>query len=387
MSSEITIRPEVLGPRLKAARSMARLTQETAANELGMARTTLLAIEAGKRAVRSEELRSLVELYGIRESELLSGYRQPLDMEVKYRCIGSSSGITAATAEVAALLSRLAAASVELEEMLGYPESPVDYPQLHLSRDESLEQQSEDAALSLRQRLGIGLGPIPDLTSLLEMELGLRVFERPLPAKVSGAFAFHAGHGGFVLLNSNHPQVRRRLTAAHEVGHFLSKRIEPVVVLETDSFSEREDKFCDMFARALLMPAVTVRRKASELRGMSKDFTIRHMLWMAGYFHVSIEAMARRLEALGLVPKGTYDSLKERGLGRRHLEHVLKASDLPRETPQFTPRLLLLAGEAYARGLLSEQQIAERLELDLLTVRRVLEEVVGPEEHELERAG
>jgi len=305
-------------------------------------------------------------------------------MEVKYRCSGPGLGAAVATADVSALLNRLAAASVELEEMLGYPVPMVDYPELHLGRDGSLEQQAEDAALSLRQRFGIGLGPIFDLTSLLEMELGLRVFERPLPAKVSGAFAYHEGHGGFVLLNSNHPPERRRLTAAHEGGHYLCKRTEPVVVLETDSFSEREDKFCDMFARVLLMPAVTVRRKVGELRGMSADFTVRHMLWMAGYFHVSIEAIARRLEGLGLVPKGTYDSLKERGLGRRHLEDVLKASDLRREPPQFTPRLLLLAGEAYARGLLSEQQIAERLELDLAAVRRVLEEVVGPEELELE---
>ncbi len=141
--------------------------------------------------------------------------------------------------------------------------------------------------------------------------------------------------------------------------------------MKSDVYSEREDKFCDAFARALLMPGAAVRRKAAEIKGV-EGLTIRHVLWLAGYFRVSIEAMARRMEYLALLSKGTYDSLKRRGLGRKHLEQVAEEGNLNITPAGFTPRLFFMASEAYARGLLSEQQIAEKLELDLPRVRTAL---------------
>ena len=56
MAIGINIKPEVLGARLKAARLLHRLTQEAAAAALGVARTTIVAIEAGKRAISIERI-------------------------------------------------------------------------------------------------------------------------------------------------------------------------------------------------------------------------------------------------------------------------------------------------------------------------------------------
>lgn len=52
MAIELKVRPEVLGARLKSARSLAKMTQDVAAQALGFARTTVVAIESGKRYVR-----------------------------------------------------------------------------------------------------------------------------------------------------------------------------------------------------------------------------------------------------------------------------------------------------------------------------------------------
>ena len=52
-----------LGERLRAARSAANLTQNAVAALLGMARTTLVAIEKGLRSVTAEELLALARLY------------------------------------------------------------------------------------------------------------------------------------------------------------------------------------------------------------------------------------------------------------------------------------------------------------------------------------
>lgn len=376
----ILIRPDILGARLKAARTMANLTQEEAASKLGLARTTLLSIEAGKRPAKVEELRAFAELYGVRESELLSGSRQPLDLEVKFRSSGQqptdvkAKALEAAKDNAAKQLNRLAATTLELEQLLNHAVVQPAYPIWHLNQDQSIESQAEDAALMFRQRLGIGIGPISDLKVLLEFEFGVRVFERPLPSMISGACSFHKDYGGFILLNSNHWPERRQQTAGHETGHGMVRPGEPAVVMATDEFVDREDKFCDAFGRALLMPAVAVRRKAAELKGMGQ-LTIRHILFLSAYFHVSIEAMGRRMESLNLMPRGTYDSLKSRGLGRKHLDQVVRESELSGPPTGFTPRLMFLAGEAYSRGLLSEQQIAEKLDLDVVSVRRALEEV------------
>ena len=54
-----------LASRLKLAREMAGLTQAQVANQLGWHRPTVSEIEAGRRRVLAEELKTLSELYGV----------------------------------------------------------------------------------------------------------------------------------------------------------------------------------------------------------------------------------------------------------------------------------------------------------------------------------
>ena len=367
------IRPDVLGARLKNARSQNKKTQGEVADLLGVARTTIVAIEAGERRVTAAELRRLVNIYKVSESDLLGGARQPLDMEVKYRAIGTATAEDASRLAVASLLNRLSSASVELERLVASMPTAVDLPLILISKDVPLEEQAEDAALALRQRLGIGLGPVTNSISLIEMDLGLRVFVRPLPSRISGAFAYHESHGGFIMLNAHHPIERQSLSAWHEVAHYQTRRLEPVVMYLDEKFEAREDKFCDAFARSFMMPGAAVRKKAAELRALTGKFSVRQAVWMAIYFQVSIEAMIRRMEELRLAPRGSFDALQERRLGKSHINQVRNELNEP-PPAKITPRLHMLAGAAFERELLSEQQIAKRLELDLPTVRAMIEE-------------
>lgn len=54
-----------VGDRLRVARSASGLTQEQAAERLGLARTTLVAIERGDRQPRPEELVAFAKLYAV----------------------------------------------------------------------------------------------------------------------------------------------------------------------------------------------------------------------------------------------------------------------------------------------------------------------------------
>jgi Zn-dependent peptidase ImmA (M78 family)/transcriptional regulator with XRE-family HTH domain len=373
---DIKTRPEVVGARLRAARTLKRFTQEAAASALAVARTTIVAIEGGKRAVTPEELRTLAELYEVAESELLDDERPELQMEVDFRT-NSQDALAHDEGEVAAMLHRLAASTVQLENLVGQRAPKLDLPDVRISKTGSIEQQSEDAALALRSRLGIGLGPIQDLTALMEFELGMRVFERPLPSKVSGAVAFDAAAGAFVLLNSNHPLYRRRVTAGHEIGHVLVRKLGLTILFEDEEPVDREERFFDLFGVALLTPAAAVRKKAEELQRMFGTFSVRHLLMMAVFFNVSIEAMTRRMIRLGLLKSGTYEQLRAKGVGLKHRTQVLEELSAKEAPRPFTPRALLLASIVHQRDLLSEQQIASMLELDLLTVRSALEGGIG----------
>jgi len=59
--------------RIKKARKEIRLSQEDVAKHLGLNRTAVVEIEAGKRKISSEELKKFCELFGKTADELLYG--------------------------------------------------------------------------------------------------------------------------------------------------------------------------------------------------------------------------------------------------------------------------------------------------------------------------
>src|ERR1700719_1285701 len=115
-----------LGERLRAARSGANLTQEAAAASLGMARTTLVALEKGQRLVGPEELLALARLYDVSAGRLTAPDAIHVDLSAK---VPRNEGREASKAvtQALALLDRLATGAVQLERSLGQ-EMRTDYP-------------------------------------------------------------------------------------------------------------------------------------------------------------------------------------------------------------------------------------------------------------------
>jgi len=64
MTSLEQIMPVEAGERLRIAREGAKITQAAAASAIGVARTTIVAIEQGERRARINELQQLAKLYG-----------------------------------------------------------------------------------------------------------------------------------------------------------------------------------------------------------------------------------------------------------------------------------------------------------------------------------
>ncbi len=363
------IDPVTLGGRLRAVRETAGLTQSQAAAKVELSRTTLVAIESGKRRVKPEELVRLGRLYGESVGRLLRPTATIPDLTLQFRRdeTGSASDPSIETTQI---LQRLAGHYVEIETRLGVP-LVANYPPEYQSHRGQLPQQAEDLAQRTRHLLGVGpRAPLFELERTLETEIGFRIFTRPLPGKVAGAYAFHEAMGPCVALNALHPDTRRLWTLAHELGHFLTSRRRVDVLHLNEGDSER---IADLFAGSLLLPAAEMRRQCAEHQRSEGRFSTRHLIYLASQFGVSIEAVTRRLEAIGLLPSGTYEKLRDRGLSERHVREVLGEPQQPR--PRRLSRFSLLVAEAYDRELLSEGQVVQMLGLERLQARQMLDDV------------
>jgi Zn-dependent peptidase ImmA (M78 family)/DNA-binding XRE family transcriptional regulator len=371
------INPVEVGERLRIARDAAGTSQATAAEKIGVARTTLVAIEKGERRVRMGELQKLAQLYGTSVNALLRREAIQVDLAPRFRKLAGSSDVADGAA---ALLAELATAEVELENLLGF-RRPQNYPPERPILRGDIRAQAEQDALELRQRLGLGVSPIPDIVTLLEMELGVRVYVRRFDGKISGLFAYDDALGPCILLNANHPRERRTQSAAHETGHFISTRRAAEILHSNETENSREERYANAFGRSFLTPVRGVAQKFEEVTAGSDRLSRRHVIILAHFFGVSREAIVRRLEELGLIKPDTWDWFQANGgitddqarqvLGDLSTPDAYKA-DADRPT---TLRLNMLASEVHRKGLLSEGQLARLLKLDRVELREILGDI------------
>lgn len=367
--------PEI-GERLRLAREAAKFTQATVAKLLDVARTTIVAIEQGRRRARMDELQKLAAAYGTSVNALLRREAIHLDLVPRFRKLRQSRG--EAIESAARLLNDLVRAEVELENALGIERLP-NYPPERPLLPGDVGAQAEQDAQELRDWLGLSAGPILDFPALLDLHLGVRAYVRRLDAKISGLFAYDPLAGACILLNANHPTDRLVQTAIHEIAHLISARRRPEVLLASERTLSREERYAGIFAQCFLMPARAVRQRFSEITAGQTHLTRRHIILLAHGFGVSREAMARRLEVLGLARRGTWDwFVANGGITDQQARQVV--GDAPeRRIPAAAaegavpPRLTLLAREAWKRDLYSEGQLARLLQLDRHEIRELLD--------------
>jgi Zn-dependent peptidase ImmA (M78 family)/DNA-binding XRE family transcriptional regulator len=378
MSGKLNLTSDIeIGERLRVAREKAGKTQVEAAKLIDVARTTLVAIEQGKRPSKLTEVQALANAYGTTANAIYRSESVQVDFIPQFRRVLHTS--SEASIEAAHQLQELVAAEVELESALGIVRRrsyPAETPLL----PGDVVDQAEHDANELRRFLGLGSGPLVDLVGLLEMQLGIRIYMRPLAPKVSGLFAFDDNAGACMLLNSNHPTERLRNSAAHETGHFMGTRRTPEIDAEDGRFLSREEKYANAFAPALLMPAPSVKRLFTEVTSGQSHFTRRHIILMAQTFGVSRESLVRRLENLKLVRPRTWDWFEDNGgITAEQVAEVIgdRSTNFEpslRLTGLLPRRLSLLAIEAYKRGIYSEGQLTHLLGVSRYELRTILDD-------------
>jgi Zn-dependent peptidase ImmA (M78 family) len=372
-----TFSPPELGDRLRTAREEAKITQAAAASALNVARTTIVAMEQGQRRAKLDELQRLAKLYRTSLNALLRIEAVYVDLRPQFRQAADSGDRD--VDDAIELLTHLVKAEVELENLLGVQRAR-NYPPERPLRPGDVAIQAEQDAFKLRHWLGLGMAPAKDLPSLLELDLGVRVYVRRLPTKISGLYAYDDAVGACILLNANHPRSRRAQTAAHETGHLITTRRSADALHDQASMAGREEKYANAFSRAFLTPPEAVQASFKDVIAGASQLTRRHVIILAHMFDVSREAMVRRLEELGLAKTGTWDWFQANGgitddQARQVLGEEREVDPAKADAVQPTSfRLSLLAGEAWRRRLLSEGQLARLLMIDRIEMRKLIDQ-------------
>jgi Zn-dependent peptidase ImmA (M78 family) len=347
-------------------------------------------IEAGKRSVSSLELDRVAYLFGRDVRDFLAdAFAEEDTLAALFRAqpaLASQPEVLEKLRETMALAREL----TSLERILGVDREtsvPASF-QLPVARNrwEAIQQGSR-LAEEERRRLGLGVGPVPELPKVLEAE-GVRTGTVDLPEDVSGFTLNDRGVGFFVVANRSHHLRRRRFSFAHEYAHVLADRDRFGLVSRTSERDSLVEVRANAFAASFLMPEEGVRQfvaglgkgKPSRLyaevfdeagtlnvEGRSQPGTQTVQLYdlvrLAHHFGVSRAAALYRLRNLRLVTEAEFGHLKsldEAGKGRE-MEKLLGLPE-PEHTEirnEFRERFLALSLEAYRREEISRGKLYE----------------------------
>ena len=126
-------------------------------------------------------LTRLARLYGTSVNALLRREAVHVDLVPRFRKLWTTNDESLERA--ARLMTDLVRAEVELENLLGVARTR-NYPPARPLQAGDVRLQAENDATELRQWLGLGLAPVRDVMSLLELDLGVRLYVRPLDSRV-----------------------------------------------------------------------------------------------------------------------------------------------------------------------------------------------------------
>lgn len=375
---------EQIAERLREARERLGFTQAEVADALGVHRPTVSEIEAGRRAVTSEELHRFCELYAVPLNQLLGGDapREPDVERVLFRTAASER--PPVRAAIRRFMERCRIEK-ELEELLEVPHPDDARPAYRAdSPDDKLQavRQGYRIAQQERRRLDLGTEPLRNPLDLLERQ-GVRIgpLEGVGDDAPDGVYFETDDLGPCVAVNPERDRwtgFRSAFTAAHEYAHWLLRDVQ----VEEFDFDRPADDLrevrANVFSAAFLMPEEGLKEYFSEAGLLEEDGTIPHLsrgdiVQAMDHFGVSRQALLYRLQNADLMDEETAEELRQEDFS---VTAVAEALDLEfRGSGPFGTRLRSLALKAWKKGLISTGRAADLFGLDLEDFRDRMAEI------------
>lgn len=337
-----------LASRIGQYRELAGISQVELASEIGIDRTAMSKIESGTRRVSAVELHDLARVLGIRMEWLFS---DPPSSIVAYR--RSSADQVLAGIDVA--IERL---SREVEFVRDH--AAIQWPEFQPSMTDPATIDPELFARRLRATSGFGVDPIRSMTKLAE-RLGVALFSLSMGTDAPDGGSTPLAHAGIAVVNGDRDTGRRRLAAAHELGHLIcGDHYEVDWRLDRPEQGLWEAKL-DQFARALLLPAEPLEQVWRHRGG--GDFDERaQALTDASNWQVDMSTLARRLRHLDLVDEAAANRIrhyKHRRADFDELDLVVRTDLEPPTLPRIFTRSVL---DLYRREFISADRALDLLQ-------------------------
>ncbi len=343
---------EAIGRRIKQAREDAGRTQESLAQSVHLDRSALAKIETGTRKISALELARIAENLAVRLEWFVADAPPALVSRRNTREPGAPSPTMDALAE-------RVAREVEFvqvhDETLRYQQTP------EALRRPTTRAEVETAAGLARELLGVD--PAEPVTHLSRRvaRTGLLAFSIDLGADAADGCAVLLAHGGVAIVNGHLRVGRRRLTLAHELGHYLFADAFALdwQVTGSEPASSREGKI-DHFARCLLLSEDALTRAWADHRRDERPLRASAVL-TASRFRVDMSTLARRLSELDLVSNGEAGDVRRLQTTRADIVDL----DLVVSDELEAPELARPYVEAVLR-LYRQEIVSEARALDLL---------------------
>lgn len=277
--------------RLVQARLCRGLTQTALATMVGRSSGTVSKWEKGDQVPEADALERLSERLAIPSSWFLTRPLTYGDGVCFYR---SNASVTKEAQTIAHIrLKWLNEVSVSLQSWIDWP--TVNIPRL--GKNDYLKISDgdiEEAAQACRAEWNLGMGPISDMTLVLENAGAICVREELGFTRMDGASQWFDTDGRpYVFLAADKANgVRSRFDAAHELGHLVLHR--DITGVEFSKRYPELERQAHLFAGAFLMPAESF---AGELVRPSLDTFIA----LKPRWKVSVGAMIMRCRQLEII--------------------------------------------------------------------------------------
>lgn len=365
--------PATIGPMLRRARNRARLSQEAAAQAVGLNRVVLSYYEGGQRQPSLSAATALARLYGLNLTELLEGAEpRPEPTEVLFRAAPAqlADRTRAGMGQFSALVRGYVDVVKELRAELPGKETSPFSP----ARPTAGRREAARLARDVREYLGVGEGPVGDHLFEIADDVAL-VFRLPLGEPhdnaPSGFFYNHPEAGFCITVNSEMSLGRQVFTLAHEFAHAFFHSHGADVWISFPNSSTSRERFADFFGGELLVPADALASAVDELGAWEDLGDPIVAVHLQRYFGVSYATLLVRLRQENLVSEVNYQELRAVSPSKLaiSLGYEVNPADLGeygiRRLDRFPARMLRLFYRAIASGVLSRGDAAESLGLSL----------------------
>lgn len=338
--------------RLKRAREAVGLSLRALAEQVGISHAMIKKYEDGLSTPDSSQLIKLAKALNVRSEYFF----RPFDIQlagIEYRKRANTPQ---------KLVKRIHADVLEQAERWHelaslYPQFPVKPFVVPAGLPVTVQalDEVEQVAAKVRECWKLGEDPIPDLVDVLE-EHGILVIFTALDAesKFDGLAATIEAQP-VIVVAQHWAGDRQRFTLAHELGHLmLHGRLAEGV---------DEEKACNRFAGAFLLPATAIRQQLGQQRRMIEW---QELYMLKHEFGLSMAGCLFRLKDTAIIDQATFTRLWQQFSANRW--RTLEPGDaVPAEQTILFKQLVY---RALAEGWIGESKAAELLGMPLSRFQR-----------------